>query len=88
MLWTVLAIAFAAIAFFAVYKAIHYFLPTWGTVLVNIVATLGFLVDFAATLPWGSVLDSREAALITFAGATMGNILARLNGKKPTVGSA
>ena len=87
MLWTVLAIAIAAIVFFAVYKAIHYFLPSWGTVLVNALAAIGMVTDFAMQLPWGSVLDSKEAAVITFAGAALGNILARLNGKKPAVGS-
>lgn len=87
MLWTALFIALAAIAFFGVYKAIHYILPSWGTVLVNGLAAIGMVTDFAMQLPWGSVLDTKEAAVITFTGAALGNILARLNGKKPPVGS-
>ena len=88
MLWTVLGIAVAAIAFFAAYKAIHHFLPSWGTVMVNTLAAIGMVTDFAMQLPWGSVLDSKEAAVIAFTGAAIGNIMARLNGKKPAVGSA
>ncbi len=87
MLTTVLLIAAAAIAFYAVYRGLHWAFPSWGTVLANALATLGMIGDFAMQLPWGSVLDSKEAAVIAFTGATIGNVLARLNGQKAAVGS-
>ena len=87
MLTTVLLIAAAAIAFYALYRALHWAFPSLGTVLANTLAALGMLVDFSMQLPWGSVLDSKEAAVIAFTGATIGNVLARLNGSKAPVGS-
>jgi hypothetical protein len=87
MLHIALLIATAAICFYAGYRLLHWLAPSWGTVLANVLASVGMLVDFSAQLPWGSILDSKEAAIVAFTGAAIGNILARLNGKKSAVGS-
>lgn len=87
MLTTVLLIAAVAIAFYGVYFTLHKLFPSLGTVLVNVLAVVAMVTDFAMQLPWTTVLDSKEAALITFSGVAIGNILARLTGRKFTVGS-
>lgn len=87
MLTTVLLIAAAAIAFYALYRGLHWAFPSWGTVLTNTLLALGMLVDFSSQLPWGTVLGTQEAAVISFTGAVLGNVLARLNGSKAPVGS-
>jgi len=87
MLVTVLLIFAAAVAMYVAYMALHAAFPSWGTVLANAVAGLGMLADFINALPWGSVLDSKESAVVLFCGATLANVAMRLNGSKAKVGA-
>jgi hypothetical protein len=83
---TVIFIAVAMVAMLGLYELIHYFFPSWGTVLTNAVAIVAMVLDYAAFLPWGTVLDPHQAALIGFAIAAANGII-RFRGEKNPVGS-
>ena len=87
MLVTVLLIFAAAVAMYVAYMALHSMFPSWGTVLTNAVAGLGMLADFINALPWGSVLDPKESAVVLFCGAALANIAMRIKGAKNKVGA-
>jgi hypothetical protein len=78
-------IAAVMVVMMAIYSVIHRLFPSWGTVLTNAVAGLAMLVDYAQLLPWGTVLDAHQAALVGFAIAAA-NGLMRLKGPKASVG--
>jgi hypothetical protein len=83
---TTLLIATFFVAMLAVYELIHNFLPSWGTVLTNVIAGATMLIDYARLLPWGTVLDAHQAALIGFAIAAANGVI-RFRGEKNPVGS-
>ena len=87
MLVTVLLIFAAAVGVYLAYMALHSMFPSWGTVLTNAVAGLGMLADFINALPWGSVLDSKESAVVLFCGAALANIAMRIKGARNKVGA-
>jgi hypothetical protein len=88
MLWTAFLIVAIAIGFYVLYRALHWAFPSWGTVMTNVLSALAMLIDFSAQIPWGTIVDSKEAAVIAFVGAVLGNVLARLNGPKAPVGAS
>lgn len=85
MVVPVAVIILTMIAMLAVYSVIHWLLPTWGTVLTNMLAGAALLLDYLTLLPWGTVLDVKEAALVSFA-ITAANGIMRLRGAKAPVG--
>ena len=87
MLVTVLLIFAAAVGVYLAYMALPSMFPSWGTVLTNAVAGLGMLADFINALPWGSVLDSKESAVVLFGVAALANIAMRIKGAKNKVGA-
>lgn len=86
MVVAVSIIVLTMIAMLGVYSLIHWLLPTWGTLLTNLLAGAAVLLDYLTLLPWGTVLDSNHAALVIFA-ITAANGVIRLNGAKAPVGS-
>ncbi len=92
MLSTLMFVIAAIVMIVALYIVIHYYFPTWGTVVSNMVAAvavglqglMGFL-GVADQLPWNTVLSADNSAKVLFALA-MANVLMRLNGPKLPVG--
>lgn len=68
------------------YEFIHRLLPSWGTLLTNVIAAGAMMLDYLALLPWGTVMDAKQAALIAFAIAAANGIM-RMRGAKASVGS-
>ena len=85
-----LTFAFVAVVTFAVMLAIyfvaHALMPSWGTVITNAVTGIAVVLDIANALPWGTILDAKEAAAVAFA-ITAGNAVIRNLGPKKPVGS-
>lgn len=73
------------LAMLAVYAVAHRVFPSWGTVIANVVAGVGCILEYLNMLPWTSVLDADRAAMVGFA-ITAANMLIRLNGPKSPVG--
>lgn len=84
----VMIILGVSLTMWAVYEMIHRLFPSWGTVSVNVLTGLAMLADYAAFLPWGTVLDAKQAALVGFAiAAANGVIRLRGRGKAPVGGA-
>jgi hypothetical protein len=74
-----------------VYVAIHKYFPTFGTVVMNVLAALPAFVmpflDGLGGLPWSQILQPDHVGAVMFALA-FANFIVRLNGPKKTVGDA
>jgi hypothetical protein len=84
-----LALIFLASLFVIVglYFIIHRFFPSFGTLAANAIVGLAALLDLAGGLPWDTVLEPKQSAMVLFA-ITVGNMLMRLNGPKLAVGAS
>lgn len=74
---------------------LHYYFPSWGTVLANAIAGLGLfssemlgfimsLLSDAQSLPWSSILEQAQAQAVTF-GILVANMIMRKIGPKAKV---
>jgi hypothetical protein len=82
IIWLIVTVA----ALYAVYRLVHRFFPSWGTVITNGLAAVAALFDALGTLPWDVVAGQKEQGMMLM-GAAIANMLIRLNGPKAPVGA-
>jgi hypothetical protein len=81
IIWVFVTIA----ALYAAYRAIHYFVPTWGTILTNLITLIAAFFDAISALPWDTLTGGAKVQGAVLMGASVANMLIRVSGPKGPV---
>jgi hypothetical protein len=73
----VVLVAGTVIIFYGFYRIVGKFLPGWGTIITNVVASATILIEALQGVPWHYILNTQQVSYVTF-GLFIVNMLMRI----------
>jgi hypothetical protein len=81
-------VVLTVVVFYTFYRVVAKYVPGWGTIITNAVASATILIEALQGVPWHYVLSTQQVSYVTF-GLFITNMLMRITKtpqEAPTIG--